>query len=91
MSVAFKEQRSDIEILAGASGSPSFQEASRLTDPRDWRYFVPDVLDTSVYDRVVTVKTEDAKETSRLMGRRMGLHRYFCHAALHAALELRQR
>jgi len=35
--------------------------------------FVPDVLDTSVYDEVIRVKNDDAFETARRMGREEGL------------------
>lgn len=35
--------------------------------------FVPDVLDTEVYDRVVKVSTADAVETARALARREGL------------------
>lgn len=35
--------------------------------------FVPDVLNTEVYDEVIQVKDEDAFETARAMARREGL------------------
>ena len=35
--------------------------------------FVPDTLDTSVYDEIITVKNEDAMETGRLLARKEGL------------------
>lgn len=35
--------------------------------------FVPEVLDTTVYDKVVTVKTEEAYEMSRKLGKTEGL------------------
>lgn len=35
--------------------------------------FVPEVLDTSVYDKVVTVKTEEAYDMARKLGRTEGL------------------
>lgn len=51
--------------------------------------FVPKVLDTSVYDQVVTVTTEEAYAAARLMGRREGvLVGISSGAALHAALTL---
>ena len=51
--------------------------------------FVPQVLDTSVYDRVIPVSTEDAYRAARLLGRREGiLAGISSGAALHAAIEL---
>lgn len=54
--------------------------------------FVPDVLDTAVYDEVFPVTTEEAYEAGRLMGRREGvLVGISSGAALHAAIELARR
>lgn len=51
--------------------------------------FIPEVLDTGVYDEVMTVSTEQAYEAARLMGRREGvLVGISSGAALHAALLL---
>lgn len=51
--------------------------------------FVPDVLDTHVYDEVMTVANEDAFSTGRLVGRREGvLVGISSGAAVWAALEL---
>lgn len=51
--------------------------------------FVPDALDTSVYDQVVTVTEEEAYAAGRLMGRAEGvLVGISSGAALHAAVEL---
>ena len=51
--------------------------------------FVPKVLDTSVYDRVIPVSTENAYRAARLLGRREGiLAGISSGAALHAAIEL---
>ncbi len=51
--------------------------------------FVPQVLDTSVYDRVIPVSTENAYRAARLLGRREGiLAGISSGAALHAAIEL---
>ena len=54
--------------------------------------FVPKVLDTSVYDEVIRVSTQEAYETGRLLGKTEGI---LCGissgAALHAALELAKR
>ena len=35
--------------------------------------FVPEILDTGVYDRIIRVKDEDACEAGRMMGRREGV------------------
>lgn len=54
--------------------------------------FVPDALDTSVYDQVVTVTEEEAYAAGRLMGRAEGvLVGISSGAALHAAMELAKR
>ena len=54
--------------------------------------FVPDVLNTEVIDKIVTVKTEEAFDTARLIGRREGvLVGISSGAALHAAIELCRR
>ena len=51
--------------------------------------FVPGVLDRSVYDRVMTVTAERARDTARLLGREEGLLAGISSgAALWAALEL---
>mgnify|MGYP000461909190 CR=1 FL=1 len=51
--------------------------------------FVPDVLDTHVYDEVMTVANEDAFSTGRLVGHREGvLVGISSGAAVWAALEL---
>ncbi len=54
--------------------------------------FVPKVLDTSVYDEIVTVKNEDALATGRMIGRSEGvLAGISSGAALWAAIELAKR
>lgn len=54
--------------------------------------FVPDVLDTSVYDEIIPVTTEEAYAAGRHMGRREGvLVGVSSGAALHAAMELAKR
>ena len=54
--------------------------------------FVPKVLDTSVYDSVVPVTTEQAYAAARIMGRTEGvLVGISSGAALHAALELAKK
>ncbi|MCC7371668.1 MAG: cysteine synthase A [Chloroflexi bacterium] len=54
--------------------------------------FVPDVLDTTVYDEVIRVKNDDAFETARRMGRTEGiLVGISSGAAVWAALQVAQR
>ncbi|WP_300367128.1 cysteine synthase A [uncultured Subdoligranulum sp.] len=54
--------------------------------------FVPEVLDTTVYDEVMPVTAEDAFAAGRMMGRKEGvLVGISSGAALHAALELAKR
>ncbi len=54
--------------------------------------FVPEILDTKVYDEIVTVTNEDAFATGRLMGRREGvLVGISSGAALWAAIEVAKR
>ena len=54
--------------------------------------FVPEVLDTGVYDEIIPVTTEDAYETGRLIGRKEGvLVGISSGAAAWAAIQLAQR
>ena len=54
--------------------------------------FVPEVLDTAVYDEIIPVSGEDAFAAGRLLGRREGvLAGISSGAALHGALELAKR
>ena len=54
--------------------------------------FVPDVLDTKIYDEIIPVSNEDAFAAGRLVGRKEGvLVGISSGAALHAAVELAKR
>jgi len=54
--------------------------------------FVPSVLDAGIYDEIITVTTQQACETGRLLGRREGvLAGISSGAALWAAIELAKR
>lgn len=54
--------------------------------------FVPDVLDTTIYDEIVTVENEDAFATGRLLGHKEGvLVGISSGAALWTAIELAKR
>ena len=54
--------------------------------------FVPDVLNTSVYDEIITVSNDDAFAAGKLVGRSEGvLVGISSGAAVKAAIELAQR
>ncbi|MBQ2936334.1 MAG: cysteine synthase A [Lachnospiraceae bacterium] len=54
--------------------------------------FVPEILDTEIYDEIITVANEDAFEKGRLIGKKEGiLVGISSGAALHAALQLAKR
>lgn len=54
--------------------------------------FIPDILNTSIYDEVITVENEDAFATGKLMGHREGvLVGISSGAALWAAIQLAKR
>lgn len=54
--------------------------------------FVPDVLNTDIYDEIITVSNEDAFETGRMIGKREGvLVGISSGAAAFAAIELAKR
>lgn len=54
--------------------------------------FIPEILDTTVYDEVIPVTSEDAFETGRLLGKREGvLVGISSGAALWAAIEVAKR
>ncbi|MGN0550125.1 MAG: cysteine synthase A [Acutalibacteraceae bacterium] len=54
--------------------------------------FVPDVLDTDIYDEIITVSNEDAFATGKLIGKSEGvLVGISSGAAVHAAVELAKR
>ena len=90
-----KEQNSAVKVVAvepasspvlseGTSGSHKIQGIGAG--------FVPDVLDTSVYDEVVKVENDDAFETGREIGRLEGvLVGISSGAAVWAAVELAKR
>ncbi len=54
--------------------------------------FVPEILDTEIYDEIIKVSGEDAFEKGRLIGKKEGiLVGISSGAALHAALEIAKR
>lgn len=90
-----KEQNPDIKIVAvepassavlstGIAGSHKIQGIGAG--------FVPDILNTSIYDEVITVENDDAFATGKLMGHREGvLVGISSGAALWAAIQLAKR
>ena len=90
-----KEKKPDVKIVAvEPAGSPVLSGGK--AGPHGLQGigagFVPAVLDTTVYDAVVTVQNEEAYEAGRLLGRSEGvLAGISSGAALHAALRLAER
>lgn len=87
-----REQNPAIEILGvEPAGSPVLSQgkAGKHGLQGIGAGFVPKVLDTTVYDRLITVTEEDAYAAARLLGKTEGvLVGISSGAALHAALEL---
>lgn len=90
-----KEQNPDVKIVAVepasspvlSKGTPGSHKIQGIGAG-----FVPDVLDTAVYDEIITVADDDAFETGRLIAKSEGvLVGISSGAALHAALELAKR
>lgn len=90
-----KEQNPDVKVVAVepasspvlSKGTPGSHKIQGIGAG-----FVPDVLDTAVYDEIITVSDDDAFETGRLIAKSEGvLVGISSGAALHAALELAKR
>lgn len=90
-----KEQNPDINIVAvEPEGSPVLSEgkAGKHKIQGIGAGFVPETLNTSVYDEVIRVTDEDAFAAARHLARKEGiLTGISSGAALHAAVELAQR
>lgn len=90
-----KEQKPDVKVVAvepatsavlstGAAGAHKIQGIGAG--------FVPDTLDTSIYDEIITVENEAAFDTGRMIGRKEGvLVGISSGAAMWAAIELAKR
>ena len=78
------EPASSPVLSAGVSGAHKIQGIGAG--------FVPEVLNTAIYDEIITVSNEDAFATGKLMGRKEGvLVGISSGAALWAAIELAKR
>lgn len=90
-----REQKADVEIVAvEPAASPVLSGGSAAPHGLQGigAGFVPQVLDTGIYDEIVTVKEEDAYAAGRLMGRTEGvLVGISSGAALWAAIQLARR
>ena len=86
-----KSKKSDVEIIAvEPSGSPVLSEGK--PGPHKIQGigagFVPEILNTKIYDKVVTVENDDAFDYSRLISKTEGIQVGISSgAALYAALE----
>ena len=90
-----KSKKSDVKVIAvepeaspvlsnGAAGPHKIQGIGAG--------FVPEILDTTIYDEIIPVKNEDAFEKARLVGKQEGiLVGISSGAALHAAIEAAKR
>lgn len=90
-----KSQKADVQIVAvepAASAVLSAGTAGAHKIQGIGAGFVPDVLNTKIYDEIITVSNEDAFETGRLIGRSEGvLVGISSGAAAWAAIQLANR
>ena len=90
-----KSKKSDIKVVAvEPAASPLLSEG--LAGPHKIQgigaNFVPEILDTSVYDEIIRVSNEDAFVSGRLIGKKEGiLVGISSGAALYAAIEVAKR
>ena len=90
-----KEKKTNVQIVAvEPAGSPLLSKG--LAGPHGLQgigaNFIPSVLDTEIYDEIVTVTEQQAYDAGRLMGACEGiLVGISSGAALHAAMELAKR
>ena len=87
-----KTQNSNIQVIAvEPASSPMLSEGKAGAHKIQGigAGFVPDVLNTNIYDRVITVDEEDAFRVGRMIGQKEGvLVGISSGAAVHAAIEL---
>lgn len=90
-----KSQKKDVKVIAvepAASPVLSTGTAGAHKIQGIGAGFVPDVLDTAIYDEIITVENEDAFEKGKLIGRKEGiLVGISSGAVLHAAIEVAKR
>lgn len=90
-----KEKNPDIKVVAvepDSSALLSGEKAGPHAIQGIGANFIPDVLDTSIYDEIIRVKNEDALETGKAFGKTEGvLVGISSGAALWAALQLAQK
>ena len=90
-----KEQKPDLKVIAvEPAGSPvlSGGKAGSHGLMGIGAGFVPEILDTEIYDRICTVAEEEAYEAARLLAHREGiLTGITSGAALHAAVQEAER
>ena len=90
-----KEKKPDVKVVA-VEPATSAVLSTGVAGPHKIQGigagFVPDVLDTKIYDEIIPVTNEDAFATGKLMGKREGvLVGISSGAALWAAIELAKR
>lgn len=90
-----KEQKPEVRIVAlEPAGSPVLSEGTPGAHKIQGigAGFVPEVLNTAIYDEIVTAKDEDAFAAAKLLARTEGfLAGISSGAALHGAIELAKR
>lgn len=90
-----KEKNPDFKVIAvEPAGSPVLSQGKSGAHKIQGigAGFVPEVLDTSVYDEVITVKDEDAMNTGALFGKKVGvLVGISAGAAVWAAIQVAKR
>ncbi|TET33841.1 MAG: cysteine synthase A [Planctomycetota bacterium] len=90
-----KEKNPSIQIIAvEPTGSPMLSKGEKGKHGIQGigPGFVPDVLDTGVYDEVITVDDEDAKAAARRLAKEEGIFAGISSgAACHAALQVAER